>query len=267
MRMDPSELVVAVNPVHHPAPRLTAAVARAGALGVLELPTGDARAAADVLDRAARWTTGRFGVRVRPGCVVPDLPDAVDTVLLADPARSAAEFPGRRVLVEVVDLAEARAAVAAGAAGLVVRGREAGGRVGELSTFVLLQQVLAAVSVPVWAAGGIGPHTAAAAVAGGATGVVLDTQLALFPDAGLPVELTATLDGLDGSETVLHQGHRVLRRRGRVCSNCPPTVSRTSWAPTCGPSSPRSARTWRSPPCSPAVGARRARRCAVCGTP
>ncbi|MGM1064039.1 SDR family NAD(P)-dependent oxidoreductase [Saccharothrix sp. Mg75] len=211
--MDVSELVVAVNPVHHPAPRLTAVAARAGALGVLELP-GDPRAAADALDRAARWTTGRFGVRVRPGCAVPDLPAAADTVLLADPARTAADFPGRRVLAEVVDLAGALAAVAAGAAGLVVRGREAGGRVGELSTFVLLQQVLGAVDVPVWAAGGIGPHTAAAAVAGGAAGVVLDTQLALFPDAGLPAELTAALDGLDGSETVLHHGHRVLRRRG-----------------------------------------------------
>ncbi|GAA3463210.1 SDR family NAD(P)-dependent oxidoreductase [Saccharothrix longispora] len=212
--MDVSELVVAVDPIHHPAPRLTAAAARAGALGVLELPAGDLRAATDVLDRTARWTTGRFGVRVRPGCAVPDLPDAADTVLLADPARTARDFPDRRVLVEVVDLAEARAAVDSGAAGLVVRGREAGGRVGGLSTFVLLQQVLAAVDVPVWAAGGIGPHTAAAAVAGGASGVVLDTQLALFADAGLPVELTAALDGLDGSETVLHQGHRVLKRRG-----------------------------------------------------
>ncbi|MEU6153461.1 SDR family NAD(P)-dependent oxidoreductase [Actinosynnema sp. NPDC047251] len=214
MRTNPCELVIAVNPVHHPAPRLTATAARAGGLGVLELSTSDPRAAADALDRAARWTAGRFGVRVRPGCAVPDLPDAADTVLLADPARTAADFPGRRVLVEVVDLAEARAAVAAGAAGLVVRGREAGGRVGGLSTFVLLQQVLAAVSIPVWAAGGIGPHTAAAAVAGGAAGVVLDTQLALFADAGLPAELTAALDGLDGSETVVHQGYRVLRRRG-----------------------------------------------------
>ncbi|MFC6092283.1 beta-ketoacyl synthase N-terminal-like domain-containing protein, partial [Saccharothrix lopnurensis] len=209
-----SDLVIALNPVHRPAPRLTAAVARAGGLGVLELPPGDPRAAADALDLAARWTAGSFGVRVRPGCPEVDLPDSAGTVLLADPARRPDEFPGRRVLVEVTDLGEARSAVAAGAAGLVVRGREAGGRVGELSTFVLLQQVLAAVDVPVWAAGGIGPHTAAAAVAGGAAGVVLDTQLARYPEAGLPLEVTAALDGLDGSETVLHQGFRVLRRRG-----------------------------------------------------
>ncbi|QFZ19835.1 type I polyketide synthase [Saccharothrix syringae] len=211
MGFDRSDLVIAVNPVHRPAPRLTAAAVSAGGFGVLELPADDA---GDALGTAADWAGGPFGVRVRPGCAVPELPDRVTTVLLADPARRPGDFPGRRVLVEVVDLAEAREAVAAGAAGLVVRGREAGGRVGELSTFVLLQQVLAAVDVPVWAAGGIGPRTAAAAVAGGAAGVVLDTQLALYPDAGLPVEVTAALDGLDGSETVLHQGFRVLRRRG-----------------------------------------------------
>ncbi|HEV7628064.1 MAG TPA: beta-ketoacyl synthase N-terminal-like domain-containing protein, partial [Streptomyces sp.] len=66
----------------------------------------------------------------------------------------------------------------------------------------------------VWACGGIGPHTAAAAVTGGAAGVVLDTQLALLDEAGLPLEVTEALAGLDGSETVLHHGTRVLRRRG-----------------------------------------------------
>ncbi|MFD7657786.1 beta-ketoacyl synthase N-terminal-like domain-containing protein, partial [Actinosynnema sp. NPDC059797] len=212
--VDRSDLVIAVNPVHRPAPRLTAVVARAGGLGVLELPAADPRAAADALELAARWTPGPFGVRVRPGCPDVELPANATTVLLADPTRDPGGFPGRRVLVEVTDLDEARSAVAAGAAGLVARGREAGGRVGELSTFVLLQQVLAAVDVPVWAAGGIGPHTAAAAVAGGAAGVVLDTQLARYPEAGLPLEVTAALDGLDGSETVLHRGYRVLRRRG-----------------------------------------------------
>ncbi|MER8070908.1 SDR family NAD(P)-dependent oxidoreductase [Streptomyces sp. NPDC094034] len=210
--------VIAVNPLHRSSPRLTAAAARAGALGVLELSTGDPRSVADTLDRTARWSSLPFGVRIRPGCTVTaaDLPEAVDTVLLADPGRAPGEFPGRRVLVEVTDLVGARQAAAAGAAGLIVRGAESGGRAAELSTFVLLQRVLAdpEIALPVWACGGIGPHTAAAAVAGGATGVVLDTQLALFDEAGLPAELTGALTGLDGSETVLHHGTRVLRRRG-----------------------------------------------------
>ncbi|MGW2053072.1 SDR family NAD(P)-dependent oxidoreductase [Streptomyces sp. NPDC001840] len=209
--------VIVVNPLHRPSPRLTAVAARSGATGVLEL-SDDPRDIADTLDRTCRWSSLPFGVRIRPGCPATDsdLPGLVDTVLLADPARSPAEFAGRRVLVEVTDPAGAARAAAAGASGLIVRGAESGGRAGELSTFVLLQRILAdpSLTLPVWACGGIGPHTAAAAVAGGAAGVVLDTQLALFDEAGLPTEIAAALTGLDGSETVLHHGTRVLRRRG-----------------------------------------------------
>ncbi|WP_045866132.1 type I polyketide synthase [Streptomyces sp. WMMB 714] len=213
-----SSLVIAVNPVHRSSPRLTAAASAAGALGVLELPTGDPRAAAENLERTDRWSKRPFGVRIRPGCgiTVSDLPAPAGTVLLADPGRSPEEFAGRRVLVEVTDRAEALRAAGTGAHGLIVRGTESGGRAGELSTFVLLQQVLADpdIDLPVWAWGGIGPRAAAAAVAGGAEGVVLDTQLALLDEAGLPLDVAEALDGLDGSETVLHHGIRVLRRRG-----------------------------------------------------
>ncbi|MFJ6825084.1 SDR family NAD(P)-dependent oxidoreductase [Streptomyces niveus] len=210
--------VIVINPLHRPSPRLTATAAATGAVGVLELPPADPREVADLLDRTCRWSSVPFGVRIREGCSVTagELPELVDTVLLADPARSPAEFAGRRVLAEVTSLAEALSAAEAGAAGLIVRGSESGGRAGELSTFVLLQQVLAepALDLPAWACGGIGPHSAAATVAGGAAGVVLDTQLALFDEAGLPTELTAVLAGLDGSETIRHHGVRVLRRRG-----------------------------------------------------
>ncbi|RII14709.1 Phthiocerol/phenolphthiocerol synthesis polyketide synthase type I PpsB [Streptomyces sp. YIM 130001] len=214
-----TDLVVAVNPLHRPSPRLTAAVCRAGALGVLELPDGRPRRAAEALERTAEWCADRpFGVRVRPGCPVPaaQLPDSATTVLLADPRRSPAEFPGRRVLVEVTSAAEAAAAQAGGADGLLLRGSECGGRAGELSTFVLLQRVLAdpAVTVPVWVWGGIGPRTAAAATAGGAEGVVLDVQLALLDEAVPTAAIGAELGALDGSETALVDGVRYLRRRG-----------------------------------------------------
>lgn len=90
------------------------------------------------------------------------------------------------------------------------------GRVGELTTFVLLQRLLSQpeLSVPVFAAGGIGPHTAAAAVAGGATGVVLDTQLALTTEgaAGLPGDVEAAIRAMDGSETTVVCGHRIYAR-------------------------------------------------------
>ncbi len=222
--MDPQPLgrclVVGVTPLAEPNAALVAAVERAGGLGVLDLGRDRHRALAALAD-AARWVPATFGVRVGPGCpVVPaDLPAAVDTVVLAAGSPwalpdVAAAGGGRLVLVEVCSSDEADRALDAGADGLVARGAEAGGRVGELTTFVLLQTLLAHLpaDVPVWAAGGIGLHTAAAAIAGGAVGVVLDAQLALVREAALPRETAAAIAAMDGSETVVVGGHRVFTR-------------------------------------------------------
>ncbi|GGN31188.1 type I polyketide synthase [Streptomyces fuscichromogenes] len=218
------DLIMCVTPFGEPDARLATAVCAAGGLGVLDLGRGDRRTR-EALARLKRAAPGPYGVRIAAGCALtPDelVPDdagpAPDTVVrAADAPWTVAELaPHTRVLAEVTDLAGARAAVAAGAHGLIARGAESGGRVGELSTFVLLQQLLAATEfeVPVWAAGGIGPHTAAAAVAGGAAGVVLDSQLALLAESRLPEATAAALRSLDGSETAVVAGYRVLHRRG-----------------------------------------------------
>ncbi|WP_105970668.1 type I polyketide synthase [Streptomyces geranii] len=218
------DMIIGVTPFGEPDARLAAAVCRAGGLGVLDLGLGDRRAR-DALARIRRLAAPdsgfRYGVRIGPHCrLTPaDLTgaDGPDTVILApgllDAPWTAAH---QRVLAEVTDLAEALAAVRAGAHGLIARGSDGGGRIGELSTFVLLQRLLAdpAVDLPVWARGGIGPRTAAAAVAGGAAGVVLDSQLALLAESSLPEATAAALRSMDGSETVVVAGHRVLHRRG-----------------------------------------------------
>ncbi|WP_238438179.1 type I polyketide synthase, partial [Frankia nepalensis] len=243
------DLVVVVTPFAEPNAALVAAVERAGGLGVLDLGREAARARRALAD-AARWCRGAFAVRVGPGAALgpDDLPAEVDTVLLADPALIAATAPAggagwdvasargsartgwaepggpgpaaaRRVLVEVTSVAGARAALAAGADGLVARGNEAGGLVGDLTTFTLLQHLRAAslltragAPAPFWAAGGIGPRTAAGAVALGATGVVLDAQFALVREVELPAEVATALRAMDGSETAVLGGHRVYVR-------------------------------------------------------
>ncbi|UGY94914.1 type I polyketide synthase [Streptomyces gobiensis] len=215
------DLVVALTPFEEPSPRIAAAAERAGALGLLDLGR-DADRAHHALAELSQRLRRPHGVRVPAGCpVTPDeLPAAVDTVLLAEPQLvQAADWAAggrRRVWAEVTSLQEARAAVTAGAAGIVVKGHEAGGRVGELTTFVLLHRVLAdpAVTVPVLAAGGIGPHTAAAAAAGGAAGVVLDAQLALTTEgeAHLPGPVAAAVRAMDGTETTVVAGYRVYTR-------------------------------------------------------
>ncbi|MGP9017347.1 SDR family NAD(P)-dependent oxidoreductase [Streptomyces sp. BR1] len=215
------ELVVGLSPFGLPDPRLVAAVCRAGGLGVLDLGAGD-RSARDALALLRRWTTD-FGVRVGPTCALTPaelveecggaFPSVV--VLAADASWRSDQLPADvRVLAEVGNQAQARLAATHGAYGLVARGSECGGRTGELSTFVLLQALLSdpAYDLPVWACGGIGPRTAAAAVVGGAAGVVLDVQLALLAESGLPDEFAAALRTTDGSDTTVVDGVRALRR-------------------------------------------------------
>jgi len=213
--LDRRDLVLAISPFGRPDARVTAAAVRAGALGVLDLGR-DRDEALAALDETARWARGPFGVRVGAGCPlrISDLPDMVDTVLLAPdaPWQLGDAGSGRRVLVEVTSPDEVPAP-GSGADGLVARGSEGGGLVGELSTFVLLQRLVAGSGpgLPVWAAGGIGLHTAAAAIAGGAAGVVLDVQLALTNEASesLPSDIAAALRSMDGSETAVVDGRRV----------------------------------------------------------
>ncbi|MFG2337720.1 SDR family NAD(P)-dependent oxidoreductase [Streptomyces yangpuensis] len=235
------DLVVAVSPFEEPRPGIVTAAERSGALGLLDLgrDADAARRALAELDRrlgtACRGTgpdtatgtgAGRYGVRVPAGCPLGpgDLPPGVDTVLLADPgsltprtvAAWAAAAGRPRVWAEVTGPAEAATAVDSGVRALVAKGHEAGGRVGGSTTFVLLQQLLGdpSIALPVLACGGIGPHTAAAAVAGGAAGVLLDAQLALTVEGeeDLPYEVASALRTMDGSQTRVTGGHRVFTR-------------------------------------------------------
>jgi acyl transferase domain-containing protein/NAD(P)H-dependent flavin oxidoreductase YrpB (nitropropane dioxygenase family)/NAD(P)-dependent dehydrogenase (short-subunit alcohol dehydrogenase family) len=214
MTLQDHELVVGITPFEEPNAALVVALARAGAVGVLNLGRDAERARAALAD-ICRWWSGAFGVRVPAECPLrpTDLPEQVDMVMHG-PGSSWPFAPGRRAFVEVISVAEARAAVRAGASGLIAKGSEAGGLVGTTTTFVLLQQLLAdpQIDIPIWAAGGIGLHTAAAAVAGGAAGVVLDAQLALVAEASLPDEVAAAIQLMDGTETAVVGDHRLYIR-------------------------------------------------------
>ncbi|MFN2494667.1 MAG: SDR family oxidoreductase [Pseudonocardiaceae bacterium] len=213
-RLQNRELVLGITPFEEPNAHLAVALARAGAVGVLDLGRDAGRARAALAD-VCHWWPGRFGVRVPAQCPLSpaDLPEQVDVVVHGAGSQWPSA-PGRRAFIEVISVAQARAAVQAGAHGLIAKGAEAGGRVGATTTFMLLQQLLAdpQIGVPIWAAGGIGPHTAAAAVAGGAAGVVLDTQLALVTEADLPADVAAAIRVMDGAETAVIGGHRLYTR-------------------------------------------------------
>lgn len=211
-----ADLVIGITPFGRPDVGLVVAVGRGGGFGVLDLGLDASRAGA-ALEVLASRSEHEFGVRVPSGCPLElgALPDGASTVVFATTelcrdARPAAN--GRRILVEVTSLEEARAALEAGADGLIARGSEGGGRVGDESTFVLLQHLLGSIDAPVWAAGGIGRHSAAAALAGGARGIVLDAQLALVRESSLAGEIATAIRHMDGTETAVIAGHRLFTR-------------------------------------------------------
>ncbi|SEF26278.1 Acyl transferase domain-containing protein [Amycolatopsis pretoriensis] len=132
-------------------PGEVAAVARGGGLGVLD---GADPAALRLVAARVRVP---YGVRT-DGPVPEGAAFAVRT-----------RAPWTGALAEVSDVATAAEAVAGGALGLLARG-------GELSDFILLQQLLGAFDVPVWGRVA-GPRTAVGALAGGAAGVLLESTV------------------------------------------------------------------------------------------
>jgi acyl transferase domain-containing protein/NAD(P)H-dependent flavin oxidoreductase YrpB (nitropropane dioxygenase family)/acyl carrier protein len=230
--MQPTDILV-LTPSGAADPAVAIAACRAGSRGVLDLEfAGDPTRAADAMDRLVRFAPGRFAVKLRP-----DTGLLLDMVLAARPAAvllAGGDLPetadsirqfrerGVEVLAEAVSLAEARAAAGYGADWLVLKGHEAGGRVGADTSFILVQKWRQhadreGLKLPFWVQGGVGPHTAAACLAGGARGVVLDSQLLLARESPLADAARKRVAGLDGSETAvvgakLGEAYRVYAR-------------------------------------------------------
>lgn len=109
---------------------------------------------------------------------------------------------GLKVWLEVTDVSLAEHAENLGADALIAKGHESGGWVQEDTTFVLVQRLVSGCALPVLAYGGIGVHTVAACWVAGASGVVLDAQLALTRESSLPEPVRQAIATMDGSETV-----------------------------------------------------------------
>ena len=214
----PDFSVLAATLAGVPDPAVAISASRAGGTGVLDLTLSPGGAGDAALDRLLGQVPRGCGVRCegydedRISGLVERLSGAnsqISLVILTPAAPDllrghvmALRRPGVTVLVEAASADEAADAVAAGADGLVARGNEAGGRVGGETSFVLLQRLLVAHDVPIWAHGGIGLHTAGAVYAAGGAGVVLDAQLALTRESALPDDVKSLISRMDGSESV-----------------------------------------------------------------
>jgi acyl transferase domain-containing protein/NAD(P)H-dependent flavin oxidoreductase YrpB (nitropropane dioxygenase family)/NAD(P)-dependent dehydrogenase (short-subunit alcohol dehydrogenase family) len=162
------------------------------------------------------------GIRIPDGVTIGrtlQLPESVRFLVVAGDGRNLPRAWRRvPVLAQVCSLDEAEQALEAGADGLIAKGQESGGKVGDESSFVLLQRLLAAQPqwiaaghspVPIWCQGGIALHTVAGAFAGGAFGVVFDSILTAFPECGLPAAIKAKVRAMDGGEVRQIAGYQV----------------------------------------------------------
>ena len=206
---------VVLCPARGAAPGLAIAATRAGALGVVDLQfterpeaaLGPARQLAEL--GHGRWGAAVHGAPILDALLAAELP-GLDSVLLTDADGGelqrligAVHRSGHRAWVIATDVAAAIAAQAAGADGIVAKGSEAGGWIGDEGAFVLVQRILGAVALPVWMHGGVGVHTVAGAVAGGAAGAVLDAQVLLTRESPLAEAERRAIAAMDGSETTV----------------------------------------------------------------
>lgn len=212
-------------------PELAAAVADAGGLGMVAMPLAPAEEVASELDRLATLTTGAFGINFLMPFLVPDAVEAAATrcrvveFFYDDPDASLVNQVhqgGALACWQVGSLDEARAATDVGCDIVVVQGSEAGGHVrGEVSLMPLLDAVLAAVEVPVVAAGGITSGRAVAAVlAAGASAARVGTRFVACAESPAHPEYVQALIAAGGDATVRSETfsvtwpdapHRVLR--------------------------------------------------------
>jgi acyl transferase domain-containing protein/NAD(P)H-dependent flavin oxidoreductase YrpB (nitropropane dioxygenase family) len=214
-------------------PTIAIAASRAGGLGVLDLTLArDVPSALRAVAMLARGARRECGVKVDGdddsliAALLSEAPDPLAVAIITPAAPEqltrhvqALQRRGLRVWLEATSLEEAQLGEDVGVDGLIAKGHEAGGRVGDETTFVLLQRLLGCSPLPIWAQGGIGLHTAAACYSAGAAGVVLDAQLALTRESPLSATAKATIARCDGSETIclggeLGHAYRMYYRRG-----------------------------------------------------
>ncbi|MCF6153686.1 MAG: SDR family NAD(P)-dependent oxidoreductase [Candidatus Brocadia sp.] len=208
--------LIALTPPCLPDSSIAIAASRAGEIGIIDLEyTNNDQEALNTISKLTRYAKKGCGIKLYSGddpfvtSIISKLPGQVDIAILTsdnpellNKQVQLLKLKNITVLLEVTSLDQARLGNAVGVNGFIAKGNEAGGWVGEETSFILLQQLLKNMSLPVWVQGGIGPHTAAACYAAGAAGVVLDIQLALTRESPLPETVKTVIAHMDGSETI-----------------------------------------------------------------
>jgi enoyl-[acyl-carrier protein] reductase II len=208
---------------------LAAAVSNAGGFGVIgagHMPTEVLRGE---IRNAKALTDKPFGVNLM--LLTPHIDEIVEMVIeegvhavttgAGNPSKymAALKEAGIKVLPIAPSVALAKRMESIGADAIIGEGMEAGGHIGELTTMVLVPQLVDAVSIPVVAAGGIADGRGmAAAFALGAEGVQVGTRFMCAEECTIHPDIKAQVIKAKDRDTVVtgrSTGHpvRVIKNK------------------------------------------------------
>ncbi len=166
---------------------LAGAVSNAGGLGIIAAGNAPSSVIKEEIDKIKNLTDKPYGINVM---LLSPFVDEIMELVAAERVpviTTGAGNPGKylkhlkeigtKVIPVVPSVALAKRVEKAGVDAVIVEGTEAGGHIGELTTMVLVPQVVDAVEIPVIAAGGIADGRGmVAAFALGAEGVQIGTR-------------------------------------------------------------------------------------------
>lgn len=224
---------IALTPPGLPHPSIAIAASRAGGIGILDLEyINDFNIAIRNIKNMVSYSKKTCGIKLNGqnesfiSLLIPELPEGIGFVILTlcKPEKLKSyinkfHLHNCSVILEITSLEQAELGGKCGIDGLLAKGNESGGIVGEKTSFILLQQICSQISLPVWVQGGVGLYTAAACYTAGAAGVVLDSQLLLTIESSLPDDIKKIIGRMDGTETLCINGNTMCYRiYNRRCS-------------------------------------------------
>ena len=218
--------LVAITPPGLVNPWIAIAASKSGGIGILNLEfTNDLPQALNAIEQLVYHSKYACGIKLSGeddsfiSSIIPKLPKGISIVVLThgkpeNLAKHVKEIHlhNRLVFLEVTSLEQAKLGHELKVDGLIAKGNESAGFIGEKTAFILFQQIVSNLSLPVWVQGGIGLNTAAACYAGGAAGIVLDSQLYLTKESPFSDGIKKHLKRMDGSETICLGNKPILCR-------------------------------------------------------